>query len=310
MLDISRKFNTLRIAVARATVLISPGTVELIHKGKVPKGDCLGVAKVAAVQAAKKTAEIIPYCHPLPLDFVGVEFKMGEDRIEITTTVKAIYKTGVEMEALTAAATAALTIYDMLKMLDSALEITGVFLVSKKGGKSDFKASFDAAPQAAVLLISTQAAAGTKDDIAGRMVAERLEQEGVEVVQYEIVPAEEETVENFLIAFTDRMKLDLVLTAGGTAFNPDDWLPEITRRIIEREIPGITEAARSFGQQRTPYSMLSRGVAGTRGKTLIVNLPGSRKGVADTLDALFPGLLHSLKMIRGGGHPERRNLEG
>jgi molybdenum cofactor biosynthesis protein MoaC len=309
MLDISRKFNTLRTAVARATVRVSPGTVELITHGKIPKGDCLEVAKVAAVQAAKRTAEIIPYCHPLPLDYVGVEFKVGADQVEITTTVKAIYKTGVEMEALTAAAAAALTIYDMLKMLDSDLEILGISLVSKEGGKSDFRMSFDKAPQAAVMLISTEAAAGRKNDTAGKVVTERLEQEGVKVVQYVVVPADEETVKDNLINFTDNLKVDLVLTTGGTAFNPDDRLPEITRKIIEREIPGIPETARSFGQQRTPYSMISRGIAGTRGKSLIVNIPGSRKGVADTLDALFPGLLHCLRMLRGDGDSKKRNAD-
>jgi cyclic pyranopterin monophosphate synthase len=99
------------------------------------------------------------------------------------------------------------------------------------------------------------------------------------------------------------MQLDLVVTTGGTGMSPRDNTPEAMQRVIGREIPGIAEAMRSYGQERTPYAMLSRGMAGVRGKTLIVNLPGSRNGVRESLDALFPALIHAFKMIRGGGHP-------
>src|SRR5207248_7511418 len=102
----------------------SPRTIELIKKAEIPKGDPLPVAKVAAVQAAKNTSQIIPYCHPLPIDYVGVDFTIGKDHLAIDVTVKAVYKTGVEMEALTAASVAALTIYDMTKMLDEVMEMT------------------------------------------------------------------------------------------------------------------------------------------------------------------------------------------
>src|SRR5580658_929831 len=101
MRDVSHKPNTLRTAVARALLKMTPSTVELIRQNKIPKGDPLTVARVAAVQAAKNTSQIIPYCHPLPISHVNIEFKLDEDAVEILTTVKAIYKTGVEMEALT-----------------------------------------------------------------------------------------------------------------------------------------------------------------------------------------------------------------
>ncbi len=95
-----------------------------------------------------------------------------------------------------------------------------------------------------------------------------------------------------------------MLTTGGTGFSPRDNTPEAMARVIEREIPGIPEALRAYGQERTPYSMLSRGKAGIRGRTIIINLPGSKRGVAESLDALFPGLLHAFGMLRGGGHPD------
>ena len=138
MRDISRKITTLRTAVAQSTLRVSPSTITLIKENNIPKGNPLEVAKVAAIQAAKNTSQIIPYRHPLPIDFVGVEFDVGKSEIQARVEVKAIYKTGVEMEALTGASVAALTLYDMMKMLDDDMEILGVTLLSKKGGKSDF----------------------------------------------------------------------------------------------------------------------------------------------------------------------------
>lgn len=143
MRDVSEKTETLRTAIARAQLKLSPKTLEAIRRHEVPKGDPLEVAKVAAVLAAKNTPQIIPYCHTLPVEFVGVEHELGEDIVVTTVTVKTHYKTGVEMEALAAASVAALTIYDMLKMLDPAMEIISVKLLSKTGGKSDFKAKAD-----------------------------------------------------------------------------------------------------------------------------------------------------------------------
>jgi cyclic pyranopterin phosphate synthase len=138
MWDVSGKDNTLRTAIAEAMLRAKPETLKAIREGTVPKGDPLPVAKVAAIQAAKNTPSIIPYCHPLPLSHVGVDFELGIDSIQISVTTKTDYKTGVEMEALTAAAAAALTLYDMLKQIDMGMTIESIRLIEKTGGKSDF----------------------------------------------------------------------------------------------------------------------------------------------------------------------------
>lgn len=302
MLDISNKTKTLRIASAQAKVKLSSATIELIHQNKIPKGNPLEVAQVAAIQAAKKTSDIIPYCHPLPIDYVGVKFDFDNELIIVNTTVKAIYKTGVEMEALTAASVAALTLYDMLKMLDDSMEIVSIKLLEKKGGKSDFKDVYDKPMKAAVLVMSDSIASGREVDLSGQIIRERLENEGFDVVDYKIIPDDIEQISKALIHYADEDKLDLVLTSGGTGFSPRDNTPETMTKIIERDVPGISEAIRQYGQERTPHSMLSRAKAGIRGKTLIVNLPGSKNGVMDSLNALFPGLHHSFKMIQGKGH--------
>lgn len=141
MWDVSGKSNTARTATAEAILRAQRETLDSIRDGRVPKGDPLPVAKVAAVQAAKNTPSIIPYCHPLPLTHVGVEFELGEETIRITVTTKTDYKTGVEMEALTAVSAAALTLYDMLKQIDMGMSIESIRLLEKTGGKSDFHAT-------------------------------------------------------------------------------------------------------------------------------------------------------------------------
>lgn len=302
MKDVSKKIKTLRTAIAGATVTASPETIKILREGKVPKGDPLPVAKVAAIQAAKNTSQIIPYCHPLPVDFVGVEFDVAETAIHIRVEVKAIYKTGVEMEALTAASVAALTIYDMLKMLDDDMEILGVKLFEKRGGKSDFKNKTSSGLKAAVLVMSDSISAGKKTDESGKIICERLKQEGIEVADYKVIPDDSSEIERTLISYADEHKLDLVVTTGGTGLSPRDCTPEAMKNVVERVVPGVSETARAYGQERTPFSMLSRGISGTRGNTLIINLPGSRGGVSDSLDALFPALLHSFNMMKAGGH--------
>ena len=137
MVDVSEKDVTERIAVAHARVTMKPETFNLIMDKKVAKGDVLGVARVAGIMAAKKTSELIPMCHPLNLNSVKIDYENNnQDSIEITSEVKVSGKTGVEMEALTAASTCALTIYDMCKSADKSMLISDVYLVKKSGGKS------------------------------------------------------------------------------------------------------------------------------------------------------------------------------
>ncbi len=137
MVDVSQKDFTERVAAAEATVKMKPETLDLIKAGGIKKGDVFACARVAGIMASKRTPELIPLCHPIPLTSVAVEIEAaGADTVQITATVKCNYVTGVEMEALTAASLAALTIYDMCKAVDRGMQILNVRLVSKSGGKS------------------------------------------------------------------------------------------------------------------------------------------------------------------------------
>ena len=136
MVDVGDKGDTNRSATASGRVFMSIETIEALKKQELQKGDVLGVARVAGIQAAKKTSDLIPLCHPLAINFVSVDFRIQEKHVEIEATVKTFGKTGVEMEALTACSVAALTIYDMCKAMDKSVTIEEVKLLEKTGGKS------------------------------------------------------------------------------------------------------------------------------------------------------------------------------
>jgi len=305
MKDVSDKIDTLRTATARAVIKARADTVEVVKSNEVPKGNVLEMARAAGIMAAKKTSELIPLCHQIPIDTVHIDFEIGEDTIVVESFVKAIWKTGVEMEALTAATIASLVIYDMLKPLDTTLEVSNVRLVEKRGGKSDFKQNFKEPLKTAVLVLSDSVSSGKKEDKSGKIIIEKLKDHPVEVLEYEILPDELLMIKDKLIELSDEKSLDLILTTGGTGLSPRDVTVEATKEIIEREVPGISEAGRSYGFRRTPYAMLSRGVTGIRGKTIIINLPGSSRGVAESMDALFPWVLHSFWILRGSDHSKK-----
>ncbi len=304
MIDVSGKSSTLRTARARARLTVARETISAIREGRVPKGDPLMVARVAGTQAAKNTQLLIPYCHSLPLDYVGIDFALGEDSVEVCTEVKAVWKTGVEMEAMTAATVAALTLYDMLKMIDAAMEIRDVRLEAKTGGKSDFRHRFDRGLRAAVLVLSDSVASGSKKDTAGEAVSQMLTDTGVIVDEIAVLPDDKPLIISWLRRASDEDHLDFVITTGGTGLGPRDVTPEATRSILDREIPGLAEIARYYGSARTPHSVLSRALAGQRGTTIIVNLPGSERGATESLHAMLPALLHACQMVNGAGHLE------
>lgn len=300
MKSVTDKIETSREATATSTVTAKKETIQKLIQNDLPKKDVLIVARVAGIAGAKKTADLIPYCHPLPIDAVEIQFDVQAQRIVITSTVQAIWKTGVEMEALTAVSIAALTIYDMLKPIDQTLEIGVTKLVEKRGGKSDFHEVIPKDFTAAVIVTSDGTFQGTRQDKSGKIIKEKLEDYGIHP-SYIVLPDEEDQILKKLKELCTQ-GTQLIFTTGGTGLGPRDVTVEATRKIIEREIPGIMEAARSYGQRRTPYAMLSRGFAGQAGNTLIVNLPGSSNGVRESLNAIFPALLHGFPMIKGKGH--------
>jgi cyclic pyranopterin monophosphate synthase len=300
MFDVSNKPKSLRTAIAQAVVKMNAETIALVHEGRSPKGNIFEAVKFSATMAAKRTWELIPYCHPIPIDSIKVDVSLKEYRMEVIVEVKNVAKTGVEMEALTAASIGALTIYDMLKPVDETLSIESVKLIKKSGGLRTFYESSDTSLRAGVLVTSDSR--NEKEDRSGKIVDDRLINNGFTIIEYKVIPNNSDLIESELKRFCDELKLDLVMTSGGTGVGPRDVTPDATKKVIEKELTGISESIRNFGQQRTPFSMLSRGVAGIRGTSVIINLPGSVSAVSESLDSLFPGIMHIFKMLKGHKH--------
>jgi cyclic pyranopterin phosphate synthase len=301
MRDVSPKTHSLRTARATATLKVSSATIAAIRSGNTPKANPIEVARIAGIQAAKNTSFLIPYCHQIPLDFVGIDITLNSSSIHISSEVKAIWKTGVEMEALVAASSAVLTLYDMLKPIDDQMEIVSVKLMEKKGGKSSMKETGEGLT-AAVLVISDSVSQGKNEDTSGKLAVERLQGLRFEVRGLRVLPDEQAAIEKELKDLSDTQHVDLIITTGGTGVGSRDVTPEATKTIVERRLYGVEQELRSYGQSRIPTAMLSRGVAGIRGTTLIINLPGSKGGVQDGMDALFPAILHTFRMMKGEGH--------
>jgi cyclic pyranopterin phosphate synthase len=323
MVDVGNKEITKRSATATGRVVTRPDVIALVRADDLPKADVLATARIAGISGAKKTSELIPLCHQIPLSSVKVDFDFTADSILITATAKTVGQTGVEMEALTAVTVAALTLHDMIKAVDAAATMTDIQLRDKTGGKHGHwtrpAASAPDAPvpepvegqpskrprrakprlnTAAVVVASTAGAAGTRADTTGPVIAEWLTAAGYTVDAVTVVADADIAAE---LARVVKTAPSVILTTGGTGVSPTDRTPEATLALLDRELPGVAEAIRAHGQASTPMAALSRAVAGTARNTVIVNLPGSPGGVNDGLEVLADVLPHLVAQVSGGG---------
>jgi len=301
MIDITHKYNTLREATARAVVKVGDSkTIKAIQNGLVPKGDVFEMSRATGLLAIKKTSEILPDCHPIPIEYAGFTFEIKGLEIKIMCTVKTIYKTGVEVEAMHGASVVALNMYDMLKPIDKKIEILQIKLESKSGGKSDVSLP-EGLINAAVIVCSDSISSGKNKDKAGLAIIESLKKWKISSVDYSIVQDDISEIQKKITSLT-KSDIQLIVLTGGTGLSPTDLTPEALLPILERRIPGVEEAIRSFGQNRTPYSMLSRSVAGLIKNSLILAFPGSTKGAIESIQAVFPSILHLFDILKERPH--------
>jgi len=302
MVDITQKVSSLRKAIARAVILVSSqSTIDRIINKQIPKGDVFEFSRAAGLLAVKKTSDVIPDCHPLPVEYTAITHSIDGLTVIVDVEVHTIYKTGVEVEAMHGAAITALTMYDMLKPIDKSVEIANIRLVAKEGGKSSFSSQITDALKAAVVVCSDSVAGGKAVDESGKTIVKRLETYGVMEVGYQVISDGPDEIRNALTRLAGE-QFNLVIFTGGTGVSPRDNTPDVVLPMLDKIIPGIMEAVRSYGQERTPYSMLSRGVAGFIGNTLVLTFPGSLKGVEESMSAIFPFIFHIFRVAGGTRH--------
>ena len=279
MVDITHKSSTLRIAEAHATLRVSKQeTIDAIKNDTVPKGNVFAMSKAAGLLGVKKTSELLPDCHPLPVEFTGIDFEINGLDILIKVVVKTIYKTGVEVEAMHGA----------------------IKLQQKKGGKSDFKKSDTSTINAGIIVCSDSLSKGEGRDGSGKVIEEQLSKFEIPVSNTVIVPDEVAAIQEKIKELLHTN--NLIIITGGTGLSPRDVTPEALIPMLDKRMPGTEETIRRYGQERTPFAMLSRSVVGTIGNSLLIALPGAPKGVSESLDAVLPYLFHTFSMLKGDKH--------
>jgi cyclic pyranopterin phosphate synthase len=305
MNDITAKVHTLRSAHAVASVCCSAATIALIKANGLPKGNLFDVARAAGLLGAKATPSLIPHCHPVPIEHLDIRFDLASEgirgRVSIDVFAKTIYKTGIEIEAVTAATIAALTIFDLLKPVDNELEISAVKLINKTGGKSDRKKFSGNGLSAAILVCSDSVSQGTREDSSGKIIEGELKKHEATIADYKITSDDIAEIQKQIKTWV-AAGVNFIFTTGGTGLSPRDQVVEAVTPLFEKVADGVGERMRNYGNERTPLAMFSRSISGSIGETLIVCLPGSSAGARESLEAILPAIFHAHQMLKGAGH--------
>ena len=319
MINVGQKSPTERICLATGKLLAQPSTLRLIQSGTLPKGNALPLAEAAGIIAVKKTSEILPLCHPLPIDAAQIQFQFEEDGVRVFCEVSAHAKTGVEMEALNGVNAALLCIYDLTKGVDPALALSDIHLIEKRGGKSGLwrhpKATQTTPLEnakslinkelngvhAEVITLSDRCFKGESIDQSGPFLMGFLSERGASA-SLTLIPDEATLLRSTLLMAIQDRNAKLILLTGGTGVGPRDITPETVASLNGKLIAGFGELIRSSGSKHTPLSYLSRAEAFILNQTLLICLPGSLKGAKESIEAIEHLIPHTLKIVTGARH--------
>lgn len=320
MIDVGPKGITCRKAQAQGEIRMSQEAFLALKNGKNPKGNVLALAEVAGIMSAKRTADLIPLCHPLPLDQVRFNFRLDQTKNTITVfcEVSTSAKTGVEMEALSGVNGALLSIYDLSKAVDPAITIQSIRLNVKEGGKTGTWVHPEFSSPAmetgnhslqgvlsAVITVSDRVSGGIAQDQSGPEIVSFLEGASSLICGTAQIADNKLEIQATLRKFVEVQRAELIIVTGGTGLGPRDVTPEAVEELCDRLIPGLGECLRKEGAQHISTAWLSRSVGGIFGKSLIIALPGSPAAVREGLTTLTPLLPHALHIVRGGNHESK-----
>jgi molybdenum cofactor biosynthesis protein MoaC len=327
MINISEKKANFRRAIAQGEIFVGPEAFELIKNRQLPKGDALILAEIAGISGAKKAYEWIPLCHPLGLEHVSLYLELREKSHSVCVycVASATAKTGVEMEALAGVNAALLTLYDLTKMVQPALTLSNIRLLTKEGGKSGLWTHPDGVPdfiqdllpkplkklkkkslqdvRTAIITVSDRASTQEYEDISGKLLVECAEALGADICNYAVIPDEKEQLSQHIRQLIAEVAPQLIMTTGGTGMAPRDITPEVLQELCDRIIPGFGEVLRyESAKYYTEFSWLSRCLAGSINNTLIIALPGRPKAVQESMDILKNLFPHAFTMLNAGNH--------
>jgi molybdenum cofactor biosynthesis protein MoaC len=317
MIDVGDKVSTRRRAVAQGSIYLSKEAFVSLRDGKNPKGNVLSLAEAAGIMSAKRTSELIPLCHPLPLHYVHLSFELKEADFEVVVYCEAatVAPTGVEMEALAGVNGALLTIYDLSKAVNPVLTLSNIRLNLKEGGKSgkwthpDYQPSHSQETEkkllgvrVGILTVSDRVSQGKAQDSSGPLLAEFIKNAAGEMVKHQTVADDMELIRNAVLTLVRKEKADLIFTTGGTGLSSRDVTPEALEGIARRIIPGFGEYLRHDGAHFIATSWLSRSMACLVDQALVIALPGSKNAVMQGMNALADIVPHALHILRGGNH--------
>ncbi len=319
MIDVGRKRPTRRRAVASGSIKMSANAFEHIKNSTLPKGDVLALAEAAGMMGAKKTPELIPMCHTLPMDQVTIHCSLNEadKSVSVYCQAAAFAKTGVEMEALAGVNIALLTIWDLTKGVEPNLEIGGIKLLVKTGGKSGVWTNPEGIPdwlaeqlpsaqvlsgmKACILVMSDRASSGDYEDKSGELLMDLLGEAGATLGQKRIIPDDAKTIAQNLRDICANEKPDLLIASGGTGPGPRDVTPEVLSEVCERMLDGLGDYMRAESLHFTDTAWLSRMNAGMCGSTLVVTFPGSPNAVKECWSIIAPFVGNALAKIKKQG---------
>lgn len=321
MADVRDKRITRRRAVAVGELLAGPVAYPMIVERRLPKGDALVMAEIAGLQGAKMASALMPLCHPLPLELVRVHCAPVPERqaVRVWCECASEARTGVEMEALAGVNAALLTLYDLSKPVEPALQISGIRLLFKEGGKrglwqhplgmdeSEIARYKPRAPKglegirSAVLTLSDRASDGGYEDQSGPTLVQGLQGMGADVVSSDVLADGIEPLVSRLRALA-ASGVQVCLCTGGTGLGPRDLTPEALQSLGGRRVEGLAQMLRALSAQHTPMAWLSRAEVVQIDAMLVFALPGSPRAAAQCLDMLAPLLGHAVAMVQGEGH--------